>query len=133
MPRYTDISVLISSMHSALSTRDIPKRSESESDRNLIDRQLHAPCLIRIENAYDNKSCFELAIFNASTIVLKPSKERTSLQFSIIQCSWCSGDVVSANVPGKGHDMRDEADQVKCTLKNIHEPSGVCDLCVPVL
>jgi len=48
---------------------------------------------------YQRKSCFELAIFIASTMLLKPFASRTTLQFSKIQCNWCSGDVVSAKVP----------------------------------
>jgi hypothetical protein len=33
------------------------------------------------------KSCFELAIFIASTMLLKPFASRTNLQFSKIQCN----------------------------------------------
>lgn len=49
--------------------------------------------------SYQSKSCFEEAILIASTILLIPFAARTTLQFSKIQCNWCSGDVVSANVP----------------------------------
>ena len=52
------------------------------------------------EEMYQRRSCFELAIFMASTTVLTPLAARTTLQFSKIQCNWCSDEVVSANVPG---------------------------------
>ncbi len=35
---------------------------------------------------------------------LTPLAARTTLQFSNIQCSWCSGDTVSENVPDKSKE-----------------------------
>ena len=54
-------------------------------------------CIIPV--THHRRSCLDPAIFMASTIVLKPFAARTTLQFSNIQWSWCSGDIVSANVP----------------------------------
>ena len=63
-----------------------------------------------------------------------PSAARTVLQFSMIQCIWCSGEVVSANVPirfnhkfistqkspPRGPGMKNET---KRTLKKIQQPA----------
>lgn len=51
-------------------------------------------------DAYFSCSCFTESILSESTMTVIPWAARTNLAFSIIQCIWCSGEVLSAKLPG---------------------------------
>lgn len=80
------------------------------------------------------KSCFELAIFIASTMLLKPFASRTILLFSKIQCNWCSGDVVSAKVPNTCECRFVPAVNAQSpTLQYVQQSARVCEPDLDVL
>ena len=73
------------------------------------------------------RSCFELAIFIASTMFGNPFAPRTTLQFSKIQCNWSSGDEVSAKVPTRvlSTPALETAMRRTRTLQDVKEPAGI--------
>ena len=76
----------------------------------------------------------ELAIFIASTMLLKPFASRTILLFSKIQCNWCSGDVVSAKVPNTCECRFVPAVNAQSpTLQYVQQSARVCEPDLDVL